>query len=458
MPVPPRPAPRPPRVAALALLGVAALLAACDGTDSGIRLAAAGVVSARNVKITWEPLPDRQVAVERAAPGADFVEVARRSGERGRFLDLGLLPETRYRYRLRACGDGACGPAVELPAVETPRSNVPAFTVTASGAAGDAADEVVVFGTFAASFDPFSPGQGVAVDRDGNVLWELDSPTGIIFEVQPLADGTLALEQGGDLIWIDLDQSLKLRYTGRIVHHDIDQLADGRFLFLGYDIFDEPAGFTMLGDTIDILGADQAHIDWEWRGRDHIPTADVCSADLNVVLWGLGHDWTHANAVIFDEAAGRMYLNVRNLNRLYAIDYPSGEVAWIMGDGGDFGAGLWDHSHDPVFTAPNRFVVLDNGSNRPGPERYSRVIEVSFDETARTAAVVWEYRETPDFYSPFLGSVTPQKNGDVLVTDGTGGRLFQVSRDKTITWQLQIDLGYFTYKAVTVPRAFFTDW
>jgi hypothetical protein len=437
--------------AAVALL---LLCGACSDPTSSVRGVAATAVSARNVKVTWEPLAGQEVAIERAAKGADFVEVARRAGERARFLDLGLQPETEYRYRLRACTGAACGAAAEASAVVTRRSNVPPFTVSVPAASND---DVVILGVFAASFDPTSPGQAIAVDRTGAILWELDSPSGILFEIEVLADGTLALEQGGDLIWIDLDLSSRLRYAGSIVHHDIDRLADGRFIFLGYDIFDDPPGYTILGDTIVILGTDYARLDWVWRGRDYIPLTDRCQADLNVVLWGLGHDWTHANTVIFDEPAARIYLNVRNLNRLYAIDYPSGDVAWIMGDGGDFGAGLWDHSHDPTFTAPNRFVVLDNGSQRPGV-KYSRVIEVEFDATAKTAAVVWEYRETPDFFAQFLGAVTPQANGDVLVTDGTNGRVFQVSRDKRLTWQLQLDPGSFTYKAVTVPRTFFTDW
>jgi hypothetical protein len=213
----------------------------------------------------------------------------------------------------------------------------------------------------------------------------------------------------------------------------------------------------VLSDSIRILGDDYVTIDWEWRCRDHIPLTDVSPPDMNIVLWGLGHDWTHANNIVFDEPAGRIYLSVRNLNRLYAIDYPSGDIAWIMGDGGDFGAGIWDHAHGFDFTAPNRLLILDNGSQREGA-KYSRVIEVEFDPEAKTAAVVWEYRETPDFYSPFLGSAQAQPNGDVLVTDGTNGRLFQVSHDGSLTWELRLELGVWTYKALSVPRTLFTEW
>jgi len=54
--------------------------------------------------------------------------------------------------------------------------------------------------------------------------------------------------------------------------------------------------------------------------------------------------------------------------------------------------------------------------------------------------------------------VQSQANGDILVTDGTNGRLFQVSRAGQVTWELRLDVGVWTYKALSAPRALFTDW
>jgi len=392
------------------------------------------------------------VSIERAAEGEDFVEVGRRPSDKGRFLDLGLLPKTEYRYRLRSCNETGCGPAKGIGSATTEESLLPELNVTVPAEG----DDVLIFGVYRATLDPSAPGQLVAVDRKGKVLWEVHSQSGIFVEVEPLPDGTIIAERGSDLVWYDLDHTVKLQYSGSFVHHDIDRLSDGRFAFIAYDIFETQPGYSVLGDSIRILGNDFTTIDWEWRCRDHIPLTDV-PPDMNIVLWGLGHDWTHANTIVFDESAGRVYLSVRNLNRLYAIDYPSGEVAWVMGDGGDFGQGLFDHAHGFELVAPNRFLVLDNRTFMP-PPKYSRVIEIGFDAEARRAEVVWEYRGTPDFYTDFLGAVQKQPNDEVLVTDGTNGRIFQVSRGGQITLELIIEAGFFTYKAVTVPRSFFTDW
>jgi hypothetical protein len=437
---------------ALALLVGGA--AACGDPAPGVPNVVATAISPRNVKVTWAPLAGQEVVIERASAGGDWAEVARRDGSRARFLDLGLQPETEYRYRLTACTGADCGGATESTTVRTLTSYLAPFAVTVPSGG---TEDVVVFGAYRASIDPNTPGQLVAVDRAGTVLWEVDSPAGFYVEVQPLADGSLAVQRAADLVWYDLDLTVRTQYFGSFVHHDIDQLGDGRFAFIAYDLFEDPPGTPLLGDSIRVLGPDLATIEWEWLARDHVSTADRCQADWNVVLWGKGHDWTHANAITFDEAAGRVYLSLRNLNRFYAIDYPSGAIAWIMGDGGDFGAGLWDHAHGFELSAPNRIVILDNRSQSPAP-KYSRVIEVEFDADARTAEVVWEYRETPDFYDDFLGSAEPQPNDEVLVTAGTNGRIFQVSRAKQLTWNLQLEVGTWTYKAVTAPRRMFTEW
>jgi hypothetical protein len=102
-------------------------------------------------------------------------------------------------------------------------------------------------------------------------------------------------------------------------------------------------------------------------------------------------------------------------------------------------------------------MIMDNGLRRPDP-KFSRAIEVEFDPDAKTAEVVWEYRETPDFYSFALGSAQKQDNGNVLIVDGTNGRLLEVTPDKRKVWELKVETYYWIYKAVTVPREFFTEW
>lgn len=419
----------------------------------------AQVVSARNIRITWADAPAEWVVIERASGDGTFEQVARKQASRQRFLDLALQPETSYRYRVMACSDEqTCGEPVTTESLTTPASQLPTMKVLTT--TDQAADTIAIFGVFR-YFDPYvrDYGQMMAVDKSGTIVWEYRTEEwGPITELEPLADGTLATGQFMYLVQIDLDGTERYRFSKTTAHHDIDQLSDGRFAFLEFDTFEEPPGYVVLSDSIGILNDNNTDVAWRWVARDHIPLNDADPADMEMDMFKLGHDFTHANAITFDEAHQKIYLNLRNLDRIYKIDYPSGNVDWIMGRGGDFGEGLWSHSHDPIFVAEDRFLVFDNGNRRgPGEAPYSRVIEVQFDEAQKKAEIVWEYRESPDFYSIGLGSAHLEPNGNVLVNDGFNGRVLEVTRDKQVVWEISLPLQQI-YKVVTVPREFFSEW
>jgi hypothetical protein len=450
----------------LALFHGAALVAACfplgcsgddptvEGVSSlkGIEITA---VSPRNVRLRWQPVEDGQVIIHRISSGNKVQEVGRKPASHGRFLDLALEPESSYSYRLTLCHQDSCEPPFQTGSVSTPESGFPSIETTVP--AVNSSDDVAIFGVYRIAAELFREGRMAAVDRTGSIVWEyVTYEWGPITEVQPLADGTIATGQNQYLVHIDLDGSELFRWTQTTARHDIDRLSDGRWAFLFFDPF-EVDGKTRLGDGIVILNQQGTAVEWKWAGRDHIPWTDVNEQDLASNELGLGQDWTHSNAITFDETGSKVLLNVRNLNRIYKIDVATQKVDWIMGDGGDFGAGIWDHCHDPQFLSDHRVLIFDNGYRRPKPQ-YSRVIEVEFDPEQKQAQIVWEYRETPDFYSFALGSAQALDNGNVLVTDGINGRVVEVTRDKHKAWEFLVQKYYWIYKAVNVPRSFFTDW
>ncbi|MFW5741290.1 MAG: aryl-sulfate sulfotransferase [Myxococcota bacterium] len=458
---------RRPRALLPALLGT--LLAACGPEDAHVRPATStptvdvlefAALSARNVLIRWTPIENGTVTIERAREEGPFERVAQRPAHRGRFLDLALEPLTTYRYRLGRCDGTTCGQPEPLGQLTTPATRIQPFEV--EGAPGGTEDDLVVFGVSALDPDILDTARMVAVDRQGTVVWEYvrEGPyLAPVTEVHLLDDGTLATGHNASFVQLDLDGTELFRYEGNTAHHDIDPISGDRFIFLTFDFFADAPGEPVVGDGIEIIHAGAQHPSWSWLARDHIPRTDRHPFDWNNFLFGIGHDWTHANAVTFDEEAGKIYLNVRNLDRLYCIDYPSGEVLWVMGQGGDFGEGLWAHSHDPTFVADDRFLMFDNGALRAGTnQEYSRIIEVEFDADERRADIVWEYRESPDFYAFAQGAVSVQPNGNIFVTDGVNTRIFEVTRDKELVWQLRLLDGAWTYKAITVPRSVFTDW
>ena len=134
-----------------------------------------------------------------------------------------------------------------------------------------------------------------------------------------------------------------------------------------------------------------------WNAADHLDT-DYYPTALSQE--GPPYDWTHGNAAFWDEENSRVLLSARSLHWIVAVDWPSGDVDWVMGPGGDFTLNGPDEDwfyaqHAPMADGDGRLVVYDNGNERPGGDLYTRGIVVDYDETAMTAEVTWEHTITP---------------------------------------------------------------
>ncbi len=74
---------------------------------------------------------------------------------------------------------------------------------------------------------------------------------------------------------------------------------------------------------------------------------------------------------------------------------------------------------------PNgHLLMMDNGNERPAPDggvlavAFSRALEYSLDTTNTQATIVWQYQETPELFTPFVGNAQLLPNGNVLVCFG----------------------------------------
>jgi len=70
----------------------------------------ASAVSTTSISLTWSSSAENvdEFELERAQGSAEFQALATVSGDVGSYQDQGLTPATSYRYRIRACNDGAC--------------------------------------------------------------------------------------------------------------------------------------------------------------------------------------------------------------------------------------------------------------------------------------------------------------------------------------------------------------
>jgi hypothetical protein len=224
----------------------------------------------------------------------------------------------------------------------------------------------------------------------------------------------------------------------------------------------------------------EGRVVWEWLASEHFDELGFGEAarnllfrDPSLVPTGLG-DWLHVNSIsylgpnrLFDAGDGRFHpdniiWDARNANILAVTDKRTGKVVWRIGPDFDETPELrrlgWIIGQHHLHMIPRglpgegNLLVFDNGgwggyglpsgSSRYGINSYrrdySRVIE--FDPV--TLETVWEYTarsagyaDLRRFYSPYVSSAQRLPNGNTLITEGSDGRIFEVTREGRTVWE-----------------------
>lgn len=119
---------------------------------------------------------------------------------------------------------------------------------------------------------------------------------------------------------------------------------------------------------------------------------------------------------------GQLLLCARELDLVAVVDPAAPAIVW------SWGPGELDRPHHPSVLPNGNLLIFDNG-NRRG---WSRLVELE----PASGKIVWEYRGEPpeSFSSPVRGAAQPLPNGNVLVTESTRGRVFEVTRGGEIVW------------------------
>ena len=138
---------------------------------------------------------------------------------------------------------------------------------------------------------------------------------------------------------IDFDGTLHW-LSDEAVHHDLFPMPNGNYLGLVKESFYAPLpegpwltvfeeyGITeikWLGDKIIEWNSD-GDIIWSWHISDYISLEEFDPIWFNIQVYDIlvgntGFDWTHSNAVFYDQIDNAVYLSVRHLSRIVKIDY-----------------------------------------------------------------------------------------------------------------------------------------
>jgi Arylsulfotransferase (ASST) len=131
---------------------------------------------------------------------------------------------------------------------------------------------------------------------------------------------------------------------------------------------------------------------------------------------------------------GDLLVSLRNISAIVAIDPATRTAHWAM-------AGPFRRQHDPDLLPNGHILLYDNLGGDPRCGR-SRILELD----PVTQAVAWSYDGCAGgdrFDSEAWGEQQPLPNGNVLVSESFGGRVFEVTRQPTprIVWSYVNQLG-----------------
>ena len=229
---------------------------------------------------------------------------------------------------------------------------------------------------------------------------------------------------------------------------------------------------------------------WEWQASDHVEEMGFSEAARNAMARnpnyrggslidsapGLG-DWMHINSMStlgpnkwYDAGDERFHpdniiMDGRETNIIFIISKETGKIVWKVGP--DYSIGHPEHALGWIIgqhhahmipdglPGAGNILVFDNGGwagyDNPNPgapigvkaaqRDYTRILE--FDPT--TLKIVWQYTpheagfviplDASRFYSPFISSAQRLPNGNTLITEGSDGRLIEVTADHEIVWE-----------------------
>ena len=166
------------------------------------------------------------------------------------------------------------------------------------------------------------------------------------------------------------------------VHHDFQPTGNGNFLGLvRASVMDEiPFGawdnqlqdngiYNLRWQYDDIVEFDSFGNEvWRWSTNDYFSKEDFDENWFNVnqAINNSSNgstpkfDWTHCNAIFYDENESVIYLSCRHLSRIVKIAYPEGDIVWMVGE--DMPSGDVYLGSEIDISSQHAIKVLSNGN------------------------------------------------------------------------------------------------
>ena len=301
-------------------------------------------------------------------------------------------------------------------------------------------------------------GEAVAtqlVDGDGEVIhrW-IDTTSWNTPEIHgavPLPDGSVVIVRSGNGLRRLEKCGNEMWKLGYRAHHSVFLSEDGTLWVSGRrrlkrgdprlaDLYGITAPF--VEDTVI-----QVSLEGEILQEFSVPKL-LLDADMEGLLFASGEDvpgskflddLTHLNDVEVLQTtdadafpmlrAGDVMVSLRNVNLVFVFDPETREIKWHQ-------TGPWLRQHDPDFRPDGKITIFNN--RRDGTQlgtRFGGSNILELDPASRRVKVLYQGTEDRVFYTDTLGKHQNLENGNLLISSGEEGRVFEVNPAGEIVWE-----------------------
>lgn len=379
-------------------------------------------------------------------------------------------------------------------------------------------------------FSPFSGTKAYMIDNCGNLINEWDRGTrpglsayflenGLMmrtYKVSPIGQFTSASNAGG-IELVDWDNNLVWKYeintSEQLSHHDAVMMPNGNILVLTWEMtYREelielgrnpneiaPQNFMWSEKILELepIGENDAKIVWQWHINDHYiqdfdasktgfgvvsehpELFDINQPEIGSINSNSSRDWTHMNAIDYNEELDQILISVRNTDEVWILDHSTTTEEAATHAGGRYGKGgdilyrwgnpsayqrglvgdqlLWgQHGTNWIKSGlanEGALLIYNNGNGKPGTDFSQAQIlfppqdSLGFYSSNDTdpfgppsANTIYGDLNSESFYSPFLSNAQQLENGNTLINAGSPGLIFEVTPDREVVWAYKIPL------------------